>query len=316
MRISNYLSLLSVAILACACENDFQPTEAPSSLSDIHATRAATNILSFKSVEEMEAKIHAMLEMEPEELEAWYREHNFKSQYDALYEAAEAIDRAKTLAEAQSIKEQYSEYFLYNDNPADDELFNPYLPNENPEYAYVCNIRGEVEIDGSVVNFNTLNSVEETHEYQLTHAAETRASVDQHQNYLKGTTKRHKFWAEGRYAKENRLVMIEFTAHRKNIFGWNKYACKYHIKIDPKFRDARKYGWLEYRAFVNDYFDGLKKHSFTPQDGTWTGKYPSHKRVSVGIVPFKKGAGISLKIYSDGTGVEAEGTLNIAYIGN
>ena len=69
MRISNYLSLLGVAILACACENDFQSSEAPSLLSDNHATRAATNILSFKSVEEMEAQIHTMLEMEPEELE-------------------------------------------------------------------------------------------------------------------------------------------------------------------------------------------------------------------------------------------------------
>ena len=157
----------------------------------------------------MEAQIHTMLEMEPEELEAWYREHNFKSQYDALYEAAEAIDCAKTLAEAQSIKEQYSEYFLYNDNPGDDELFNPYLPNENPEYAYVCNIRGEVEIDGSVVNFNTLNSVEETHEYQLTHAAETRAKVEQHDNYLKGITNRHKYWAEGRLDK-NEVVSIIF----------------------------------------------------------------------------------------------------------
>lgn len=222
--------MLGVAILACACENDFQSSEAPSLLSDNHATRAATNILSFKSVEEMEAQIHTMLEMEPEELEAWYREHNFKSQYDALYEAAEAIDRAKTLAEAQSIKEQYSEYFLYNDNPGDDELFNPYLPNENPEYAYVCNIRGEVEIDGSVVNFNTLNSVEETHEYQLTHAAETRAKVEQRVNYLKGITNRHKYWAEGRWDK-NEVVSIEFTAHKHNIFGWNKYKTAYYVQV-------------------------------------------------------------------------------------
>lgn len=300
MRISNYLSLLGVAILACACETDFQSSEAPSLLSDNHATRAATNILSFKSVEEMEAQIHTMLEMEPEELEAWYREHNFKSQYDALYEAAEAIDRAKTLAEAQSIKEQYSEYFLYNDNPGDDELFNPYLPNENPEYAYVCNIRGEVEIDGSVVNFNTLNSVEETHEYQLTHAAETRAKVEQHDNYLKGITNRHKYWAEGRLDK-NEVVSIEFTAHKHNIFGWNKYKTAYYVQVQRYSRT-----WESFSPDFIYYINSGNK-------GLWTRELKSHTRLPVGRLAFHKTSTMDLYIYSRGTGKDGAGILKLKF---
>lgn len=300
MKISNYLPLLGIAILASACENDFQPTEAPSSSSDIHVTRAATNILSFKSVEEMEAQIHTMLEMEPEELEAWYREHNFKSQYDALYEAAEAIDRAKTLAEAQSIKDQYSEYFLYNDNPADDELFNPYLPNENPEYAYVCNIRGEVAIDNSVVNFNTLNRVEDTHEYQLTHAIKTRASVDQSKNYLKGTTKRHKYWAEGRLDR-NEVVSIEFTAHKKNIFGWNKYKTAYYVQVQSYSRT-----WESFSPDFIYYINSGNK-------GLWTRELKSHTRVPVGRLAFHKTSTMDLYIYSRGTGKNGAGILKLDF---
>lgn len=248
----------------------------------------------------MEAQIHTMLEMEPEELEAWYREHNFKSQYDALYEAAEAIDCAKTLAEAQSIKEQYSEYFLYNDNPGDDELFNPYLPNENPEYAYVCNIRGEVEIDGSVVNFNTLNSVEETHEYQLTHAAETRAKVEQHDNYLKGITNRHKYWAEGRLDK-NEVVSIEFTAHKHNIFGWNKYKTAYYVQVQRYSRT-----WESFSPDFIYYINSSNK-------GLWTRELKSHTRLPVGRLAFHKTSTMDLYIYSRGTGKDGAGILKLKF---
>lgn len=275
-------------------------------------TRTITEMLSFASVEEMENQISSLRAMKPAELDAWYASQNFESQYDALYRAAAEIDKATTLEEAEAIKAEFASYFLYNENPADEELFNPYLPNEKPDYAYVCNIDGEVMIGGEIVNYNTITDVKDTHEYQLTHAIETRG-VESSTNYLKGTTARHKYWAEGHYYSESRYVTVEFTAHRKNIFGWNKYACQYHVRIEPGFRMGSKYGWQEYHGFVTDYFEGADANQFSLADGQWTTKYSSHTQVGIGQVKLNSTAGIRMWVYSTGTGPEAEGLLIVAY---
>lgn len=310
MKFTKFLLIAAAAAMAfsCAKENDLgeMPQEQPKE------TRVSTEMLSFSSIEEMQQQIDELGTMDEEALSAWYANKNFESQYAALYRVAAKFDEAQTLEEAESIKAEHATQFLFNENPADDELFNPYLRNENPDYAYVCNANGEVIIGGEVVNFNTITDVRNTHEYQITHKPETRG-VDQSQNYLKGTTKRHKFWAEGRYSTESHRVQIEFTAHHKNMFGWNKYACKYHIKIAAQYRDARKNGWTQYGDFVNSFFAGVDKKLYTPAQGCWTNKFNSHYRVSVGTIPSKSGAGVVIRIYSDGTGAEAEGDLKIFY---
>lgn len=310
MQFTKSILLATAAIMACACEKEMPTDTMPEATNNM--TRTKTEILSFASVEEMEEQIGILRIMAPEEMAGWYAVQNFESQYDALYRAAEEIDNATTLEEAEAIKTKYSPYFLYNDNPADEEPFNPYLPNEKPDYAYVCNISGEVMIGGEVVNYNTITNVADTHEYQLAHAPETRG-VESKTNYLKGTTKRHKYWAEGHYYSESRYVSVEFTAHRKNIFGWNKYACQYHIKIDPTYRMGSKYGWQEYHGFVTDYFKGADADQFPLAEGTWTTKYRSHTEVGIGQVKLKTTAGIRMRVYSTGTGPEAEGLLTVAY---
>lgn len=309
MKITKFLLLAMVIPLACACEKEMATDVTPDQPKE---TRVSTEMLSFASVEEMQDQINTLSGMTSDEMSAWYASRNFESQYDAMYRVAQKFDTASSLEEAEAIKAEYASYFLFNENPADDELFNPYLRNENPDYAYVCNVNGDVKIGGQIVNFNTITDVKDTHEYQITHKAETRG-VDQNQNYLKGTTKRHKFWAEGRYSTESHRVQIEFTAHHKNMFGWNKYACKYHIKIAAQYRDARKNGWSQYGDFVNSFFAGVDKKLYTPAQGCWTNKFNSHYRVSVGTIPSKSGAGVVIRIYSDGTGAEAEGDLKIFY---
>lgn len=302
--------LLAAAIMACACEKEMLTDTVSETAGNM--TRTTTEMLSFASVEEMEDQIGRLRIMTPGELSDWYAVQGFESQYDALYRAAEEIDNATTLEEAEAVKAKFTPYFLYNDNPADEEPFNPYLPNEKTDYAYVCNINGEVSIGGEVVNYNTITDVKDTHEYRLTHMPETR-DVNSNINYLKGTTKRHKYWAEGHYYSESRYVSVEFTAHRKNIFGWNKYACQYHVKIDPAYRVGSKYGWQTYLGFVTDYFKGAAANQFSLADGNWTTKYASHTEVGIGQVKLNTTAVIRMWVYSTGTGPEAEGLLEIAY---
>lgn len=111
MKFLNLLLLASIATLICACEKNFQ-SEMLSEGQQTSQTHVQPGILSFSSIEEMENQIRALIEMESDDREAWYAKRNFESQYDALYRAAEEIDRAATLSDAEAIKEKYREFFF------------------------------------------------------------------------------------------------------------------------------------------------------------------------------------------------------------
>lgn len=292
--------LLAAAIMACACEKEMLTDTVSETAGNM--TRTTTEMLSFASVEEMEEQIGRLRIMTPEELTDWYAAQGFESQYHALYRAAEEIDNATTLEEAEAIKAKYTPYFLYNDNPADEEPFNPYLPSEKPDYAYICNINGEVLIGSEVVNYNTITDVKDTHEYQLTHAPETRADNITQDNILKRTAGKHKFWAEGRM-DQNEIVSIEFTAHKKSIFGWNKCQMSYHIRLG---RWGTNDGWRSYSPWF------LQFKENTP-DGAWTKKLPSHTFVAMGRPKYNQTGVMNLLIYSKGTGSGSEGNLRLYY---
>ena len=316
MKITKSIMSIALAICVCACEKEISDGGEPI---DVQIAQNESNeILSFESVEEMEAQISALQQMSSDELSAWYAERDFESQYDALYRAAAEIEQAQSLDEALEIKAKFTPYFLYNDNPADEEMFNPYLPNENRDYAYVCNICGEVMIAGQIVNFNTITDIRDTREYQIAHDIITRESDPNitTTNTLKRTVGKRKFWAEGRYTAENRYVQIEFTAHKKGTFGWNKYATSYHIRISDSYRDSSRYGWVKYGHFVSGYFDGVDQNLYTAAEGCWTPEYKSHTFVDVGQVKSGTVGAIQLYIYSRGTDVQGEGPLNISYYAN
>lgn len=252
MKITKFIMSVALAICVCACEKEISDGGDPI---DVQIAQNESNeMLSFGSVEEMEAQISALQQMSSDELSAWYAERDFESQYDALYRAAAEVEQAQSLDEALAIKAKFTPYFLYNENPADEEMFNPYLPNENRDYAYVCNICGEVMIAGQIVNFNTITDIRDTREYQIAHDIITRESDPNitTTNTLKRTVGKRKFCAEGRYTAENRYVQIEFTAHKKGTFGWNKYATSYHIRISDSYRDSSRYGWVKYGHFVSE----------------------------------------------------------------
>lgn len=304
MKATKICVLLAIVAVICSCEKDFTTdvnVQTPAQ------TRAELNetptMLFFSSIEEMESQINELCQMQPEELNMWYATHSFVSQYEALYKAAEEIDMATSLSEAEAIKAKYSAYFLYNNNPEDEELFNPYLPNENTRYAYVCNINGEVVINGEIVNFNTIKNVEDTKEYRITHnpiaikAEEEEPNVTK-PNYLKRTVDKHKFWAEGGL-DSNEVVTIEYTAHKKGLFGWNKCKMSYFFRIS-----RTDFGWESYSPEILYYFD-------SGENGLWTAEFPSHTVRPFGRLKYHQTANAWIYIYSKGTGEAGAGTLQL-----
>lgn len=298
MKIIKFIMLAAATTLAFACEKEMVAEATPDQPKE---TRVSTEMLSFSSIEEMEQQINDLSAMDDDALSAWYASHNFESQSDAAYRVAAEIEGAKTMAEAETIKASYASYFLFNENPEDDEPFNPYLRNENPEYAYVCNINGEVMIGGQVVNYNTINDVRNTHEYQLTHDILTRG-VEQSQNYLKSTVGKHKFWAEGRFDANNDFVKVEFTAHRKGTFGWNKCKQNYHLRNG---RTSYPNTWEYYESIGYELISGSKDF--------WTGVLNPHRLKNVGRIAAGKTASFSMMVYTAGTLQGGEGRLDLYY---
>lgn len=295
MKLIKWIVPVLTAMLVCACEKEM-PSEAKDETGE---EVQSISMLSFASLEEMEMQIEKLASMSEEEQNSWYAEHDFESQYNALYRAAAEIDNATTLEEAEASKAKFSSYFLYNENPADEELFNPYLPNENVDYALVCNIEGEVMIGGTIRNFNTITNVENTKEYQRFHEAETR-DLETKTNYLKSTVGDRKFWAEGRL-DSNEVVAIEFTAHKKGIFGWNKYKTAYFVRVQ------RHNG--NWESFSPDFLYYLN----SGENGLWTVDLKSHTLVPVGRLAQHKNATMDLYIYSRGTGEAGAGVLQLDY---
>lgn len=300
MKFTKIIMLAAVVSLACACEKEMAPEAMPDG--QPKEIKSGTEMLSFASVEEMEAQVCELAAMDSEKQEAWYAAHEFESQSDALYRVAEEIESVSTLEEAQAIKGKYGSYFLFNENPADEELFNPYLPNEKTEYALVCNIKGEVMIAGQVVNYNTITDVRNTHEYQLTHESVTRSAANiTETNILKRTVGKHKFWAEGRH-KSDDIVSIEFTSHKKGLFGWNKCKMKYHVLVRRKNANWRSFS-PDFNYYLNSSSTG----------GLWTREIASHTFVAVGRPKYNQNATMDLMIYSSGTGTKGEGPLVLSY---
>ena len=172
--------VIFVLPMISSCERDFEQNLSMQQITP--SNTRSVNLLSFNSEEEMKAQAESLRLMDEESRVQWYNDHNFESQHTAMYRIIEEFEQAQSYEEALQMKEVYSQYFLFNNDPSEEELFNPYLPTSKSEYAFVCNIEGNVIINGEVVNYNTISNVCETAEYKLTHR-DTRI-VEEQLNYL------------------------------------------------------------------------------------------------------------------------------------
>jgi hypothetical protein len=216
-----YLGFIALLIASSiSCSKDSVDAVAPAEES--RSAVFSESRLSFASVEEAEAAIGRLLAMTAPEQAAWYasKKADFISQESVFQSAVAEVETLTDLAEADLFKEKYKPYLLFNDDPADEELYNPYLPSDQFGYSLICNKNGDVEIGGEIKNFNNLSSVKETFYYKTSHEVNTRAVVER-PNYLFGQTSDRKFWAEAKRFSND--VVIEFNAHKKNLFGWNIY---------------------------------------------------------------------------------------------
>lgn len=218
-------------IISCN-KNELTETSIPTKDTyEVKSLTANDETLSFNSKEEMEIVIDELLQMDKETLKTWYSSKNdeFTSQNSIFEEAMNEFQQATDFDTANKIKDKYKKHLLFNENPMDQELYNPYLPSENMlGYALICNKNGDVLINGKIENFNTLKSVRETNFYKHTHTL--TKTINESLNYLYILDGKRKMWAETAIAHGGQCF-IKVTAHKKTILGWNKYPTRYGFSI-------------------------------------------------------------------------------------
>ncbi|MBR2367135.1 MAG: DUF4848 domain-containing protein [Alistipes sp.] len=299
MRLFNLLFVTALIHICYSCTHEV-PNETYMQAMANNGVKIAIPTLSFDSIEQMETQISELCQMNQTQLQNWYLERGFESQYDAMYRVATELRNANSIDEANIIKSRYSSYFLFNEDTNDNEPYNPYIPHNNPLYALVCNINGEVIIDNVVHCYNTLSDAKTTREYNIKHEIYTRA-VEQRTNFLYSETEDRKFWAEG-VLDNNEVVAIEFTAKKKTaLLGWIKYKTQYFVQIL-----RHNNNW---ESFSPDFIYYMENGA----GGLWTVEFKSGTLLPVGKLAYHKTATMSLRIYSRGTDVAGAGILNLEY---
>lgn len=256
-----FLSVLVVCLMAegCAKSHFTEPLDnnPPGEPVFSHAT------LAFESEEAMNEAVILLVEMSDAEREAWYfaRNQNFLCQQDAMWAVVEELDSRSNVEQVRTCQEKYEGIFLFNHNEADADI-SPYIPHDVPGLALVLNAYGEVEIAGNVVNLNTLQSYD-----QISYARyfdEVSRGVVRSLNRLYSDTSDLKMWAESHWAGKGSDVFIRYGAHKKTLFGWNKYKTDYHVSKDYVVGQARVGRFAPFYRQVDNAVGGL-----------WTGEMNS-----------------------------------------
>lgn len=229
MKITKIIMLIAAAIIVCSCEKEHTPTFEKNEIEDA-TTRSSGFMLSFSSEDEMFEQIQSLKLMTEEEQDAWYEKHanGFVSQQQFMWQIVEELDNAVSLEEVRDIQAKYAGQMLFNTNP-DDEDIAPYIPSNYKGTEFVCDRNGNVLIAGKVCNYNNLTSYEQTSDYLFNHQPQTRAREKLAGVYAKDG--KRKFWSEAYLNTVTDGIEIRLAAHKKNMFGWNKYKTSYGIKI-------------------------------------------------------------------------------------
>lgn len=258
--------------------------------------------LEFDSEETMNSAVMTLTQMTDDERQAWYAKRNpsFVCQQDAMWIVVGELETVQNEEQLRECQKKYSGIFIFNPNEEEADI-SPYIPHDVPGISLVCNAYGEVSIAGRKVNYNTFETYAETDYAQ--YFDDISRGVQRSLNRLYIETKERKMWAEASWGGAGKNVYIRYVAHKKTLFGWNKYKTDYHVTDDYV---VAKSGIGELAPFYKNVIENI--------GGIWTGEMNSGTD-SYCFTPDATNSVIScgFRIYSRGVGAGEEGLLFIKY---
>lgn len=249
------IKCLFVAAVCCfcllSCSNEDLEKTVPEIPTPIAPISKMSSMLRFKDLNELEETVIRLVKSDEEQQKNWAYSLNFTSQKMVYNQALDELEKLQKLTdyatfskEYKKFRSKYSPYFLFNENKEDEDL-SPYIPSDRVGFWMVCDVKGNVMVGDSVWNFNELKSLEETSYYKSIHSPQTHG-VEEKENYLYIKEGKRKMWAGA--VRDLRMVCIRYSAHKKSMFGWNKYRTKYftaYISHDPNT-------WISHDQFLTD----------------------------------------------------------------
>lgn len=232
MKKITFLLLGIIAFYSCANDVDTINNSESKFVAELNVSDA---MLTFKSEQEMKETIASLLVMNETELVNWYKKNNpdFISQEMLYREAINDLTLINNFEEAEVFKSKYSPYLMFNDDPADEELYDPWLPNEDfPGLSYVANKDGNVEVAGEILNLNRHTAVDQITAYKMRkefkNSTSTRA-FENVMNYMFVEKNKRRMWVES--GRDRGYAVIFVRAQLKNWLGWNKYQADWTLQL-------------------------------------------------------------------------------------
>ena len=249
-----YLAVLVTAVFTACQKDTLAPEEPLNSVpqNTIKPLEASDEMLSFNSEEEMYAEIDRLMMSNDASSNTKTTHSGFASINDVYKQALadlDIVEESKSFELAAQVKEKYQPYLLYNDDPADNEMYNPYVKTDIG-LSYVCNKNGDVIINGEVKNFNTADSVKDTESYKLKNMVKTRSThtyvvngvkVEESTNHLfMERLGERRFWAFPMQplGNDNGKVHLQMSAAKDTWLGWYSYTTRFYVKYE-----TQGYGW-------------------------------------------------------------------------
>lgn len=224
--LKNFFVVSLVMMVACNSEANIEIVN--DSEIETRSVFDSEQMLSFASEEEMFAEINRLKCMTQDESAQWKESHGgFVSQFDFMNAVVDELDGAASIEDVRAIQQKYSGRLLFSDNPEYEDIA-PYLPTNHRGTELVCNHNGDVMIGGIVKNYNEITTCEESEEFRRIHNLQTRGAEQ-----ICGTsaaTSDRKCWIDF-YVENNEVVELKLSAHKKGLFGWNKYRTAYFLRL-------------------------------------------------------------------------------------
>lgn len=228
--LKNFFIVVSIAVLT-ACNSDsimeISTIEKPITKTVVVDFNA---MLSFATEDDMYAEINKLKNMNCDELSAWRSSHaDFISQFDFMNAVVDELDAAQSIEEVRDIQAKYSDRLLFDTNYENEDIA-PYIPTNNNGTELVCNSYGNVKIGGEVKNYNEITSCEQSNEYRKVHSEQSATRGHVFYTGTSAATKDRKCWID-MCVYNNTIVEIKLNAHKKGVFGWNKYKTAYYLRL-------------------------------------------------------------------------------------
>lgn len=244
--------LLICAVTFFSCDN-MEDVAQNSDLSENSIEVLDNNIVRFKNSETYHSIVDRLMLLNEADRLNYMDSLGFNSQYvllrksdKELEDICEVVDPNLFSEKYGDFRKKYNDIFMFNDIDLED--LSAYSKIIDPAHELFSNNKGEFLIGDSLIKSKLFESFSDFSKDQLV-ITKTDAS-DYNPNHAGGKKDKRKVGLHMSLGSDG-SVYSNFTAQKKNVFGWVRYSTVYLAKFNLfgpfVFRECREFGYANER---------------------------------------------------------------------